>query len=560
MSRAKSRCGTVKLHKRLLKESRDYAKRCEEIKKFTEDYVNYPEQWTERGIIRIPVVVHVVFNTEEQNISDEQIRSQIEVLNQDFRATNPDTREVPEVWQDLIGDARLQFALANRDPNGNPTNGIIRVATDVTEFTQDEENVKFTATGGSDAWPSDRYLNIWVCPLANELGYATFPGAPANIDGVVIDYQAFGTTGTANPPYNLGRTATHEIGHWLNLFHIWGDDDGRCDGTDEVEDTPNQAGPNFGCPEFPHITCDNGPNGDMFVNYMDYVDDGCMHMFTRGQIARMKATLEGPRSSFLVYEERTDLSLELVDGPSFAEVNREETVNIRVRNTGTADATGVVLEIVLPENIQFVRSSVDADFINNTLTLQIGSLAGEEQTNVSITLLPVSTQLTCLTATVNSRETDQNTDNNSIDFCLLVTEVARITASTVVSSAAINGRVSKTVETDAPITSAQIVDIRTETKKVSSPNRSGMIRVEVETKITGNYLLSNGRRNKFSMKSTDEVSLEAPSGTTVSSANLSSDISFDQHKKGKSVITVTFRNIVEASRNTIVTVPVIDSE
>ena len=139
---------------------------------------------------------------------------------------------------------------------------------------------------------------MWVCQLAGGLlGCAQFPGGPAETDGVVILYTGFGTTGTAAPPFDRGRTATHEIGHWLNLFHIWGDDGTGCNGTDEVGDTPNAAGPNFGCPAFPHVTCSNGPDGDMFMNYMDYTDDTCMFMFTAGQVTRMQAALDGPRSS-----------------------------------------------------------------------------------------------------------------------------------------------------------------------------------------------------------------------------------------------------------------------
>jgi hypothetical protein len=113
----------------------------------------------------------------------------------------------------------------------------------------------------------------------------------------VILHAAFGTTGTAAAPFGLGRTTTHEVGHWLNLRHIWGDTMG-CGGGDRVADTPNAAGPNFGKPTFPHVTCNNGPNGDMFVNYMDYVDDAAMFMFTAGQAGRMNATLAGPRKSF----------------------------------------------------------------------------------------------------------------------------------------------------------------------------------------------------------------------------------------------------------------------
>jgi hypothetical protein len=120
---------------------------------------------------------------------------------------------------------------------------------------------------------------------------------PAEGDGVVITTTAFGTTGTAASPFHLGRTLTHEIGHWLNLFHIWGDDDGECTGSDQVDDTPNQGDANVQCPAFPQLSCKNGPNGSMFMNYMDYSDDACMFMFTAGQVTRMEATLAVARLS-----------------------------------------------------------------------------------------------------------------------------------------------------------------------------------------------------------------------------------------------------------------------
>jgi hypothetical protein len=146
-----------------------------------------------------------------------------------------------------------------------------------------------------NAWPADRYLNIWVCTLANGiLGYAQFPGGPKKTDGVVILNTAFGTVGTAGAPFNRGRTTTHEVGHWLNLRHIWADTE-DCSGTDFVADTPNAAGPNYGKPKFPHVTCNNGPNGDMFMNYMDYVDDDAMFMFTTQQVVRMQTAMSGPR-------------------------------------------------------------------------------------------------------------------------------------------------------------------------------------------------------------------------------------------------------------------------
>lgn len=254
------------------------------------------------GITRILVVVHVVWNTPFENISDAQIQSQIEVLNQDYRMTNVDIGQVPAIWQSIVADSRIEFFFATTDPEGNPTNGITRTQTQATSFDIDGNPIKSAATDGVNPWPAEKYLNIWVAPRITSpqgdlLGYAQFPGGPAETDGVVILHSAFGTSGTAAAPYNKGRTATHEIGHWLNLFHIWGDDGTGCNGSDEVDDTPNAAGPNFGNPTFPSVTCGNVPNGDMFMNYMDYTDDVCMCMFTAEQVLRMQATLDGPRTS-----------------------------------------------------------------------------------------------------------------------------------------------------------------------------------------------------------------------------------------------------------------------
>jgi hypothetical protein len=248
-------------------------------------------------VTRIPIVVHVVWNTPEQNISDAQIRSQIDILNHDFRKTNADVKQVPPGWSSVAADARVEFVLASTGPDGQASSGITRTRTTIQEFTVESNAVKSAAKGGAAPWPTDKYLNIWVCQLEGGLlGYAEFPGAPAEIDGVVIVHSAFGTIGTATAPFNAGRTATHEIGHWLGLFHIWGDDGTGCGGTDEVDDTPNQAGPNFGAPTFPSVSCNNGPLGDMFVNFMDYTDDAAMHMFTEGQVLRMHASLDAPRS------------------------------------------------------------------------------------------------------------------------------------------------------------------------------------------------------------------------------------------------------------------------
>jgi hypothetical protein len=252
-----------------------------------------------REVVQIPVVFHVVAGNDEQDVSGEQIESQLEALNRDFRKANDDISKVPEVWQERAADAMIEFHLATEDPGGSSCSGILRVQTDVETFSSDD-GVKSADRGGSDPWPSDRYLNFWVCALSEGLlGYAQFPGGPPETDGVVITHTGFGSTGTAQAPFDLGRTSTHEVGHWLNLFHIWGDDGTGCSGDDFVADTPNQGGPNSGAPNFPKLSCANGPEGDMFMNYMDYVDDRAMVMFTAGQVARMDASLEGARRSFM---------------------------------------------------------------------------------------------------------------------------------------------------------------------------------------------------------------------------------------------------------------------
>ena len=253
---------------------------------------------------KIAVVVHVVHASASENISVAQVKSQITALNKDYRAKNADRSKTPAPWKGLVADAHIQFRLATKDPNGKPTKGITRTKTTRSSFVADDDSVKSPVTGGVAPWPTDEYLNIWVCGSLKDargnalLGYAQFPGGPAATDGVVIWHGAFGTKGTAQAPFNLGRTATHEIGHFLNLRHIWGDAP-NCAGDDLVADTPPAEDANFNKPTFPHVSCSNGPNGDMFVNYMDYVDDDTMFMFTAGQVARMHAVLNGVRSTLV---------------------------------------------------------------------------------------------------------------------------------------------------------------------------------------------------------------------------------------------------------------------
>jgi len=305
--RTRELCGTMEVHRRLLTESVTYRERRALIENRAMAYESRARSVARTGLVTIPVVVHVVHNPADpsQNIGEEQIHSQIEVLNQDFRAGNTDASKVPAVWKDRVADCNIEFRLASQDPNGSPTDGITRTGSTKRSFSTDLDDVKSGATGGADPWPSDDYLNVWVCGDLRDsigrsiLGYAQFPGGPPSTDGVVIAYWCFGVGGTAQAPFDLGRTATHEIGHWLDLRHIWGDDRGSCGGDDLVSDTPNQGDATFGKPTFPQFSCNNGPDGNMFMNYMDYTDDDSMFMFTSGQSRRMDACLEGDRASFL---------------------------------------------------------------------------------------------------------------------------------------------------------------------------------------------------------------------------------------------------------------------
>ncbi|WP_170170224.1 GEVED domain-containing protein [Hymenobacter perfusus] len=262
------------------------AQRLAAIENQTNSFVDNPLALRTSAVVTIPVVVHVLYNTTAQNVSDAQIQSQIAVLNEDFNKLNADVSKTPSAFAGLAANVGIQFVLAKQTPTGAATTGIERKSTTRTSWGTDDA-MKKVSTGGLDAWNSAKYLNLWVCNLSGGvLGYAQFPGGAAATDGVVILSSGFGRNGSAAAPFNLGRTATHEVGHWLNLRHIWGD--ASC-GNDLVSDTPTQQTSNGGCPSFPKVTCSNGPNGDMFMNYMDYTDDACMYMFSNGQSSRMNA-------------------------------------------------------------------------------------------------------------------------------------------------------------------------------------------------------------------------------------------------------------------------------
>ena len=230
------------------------------------------------GIAVIKVYFHVVVTPSDQSsITNAVLQEQITALNADFRKTHGNT---PARWSSVAADTYIEFTWDTSDINRVNTTG---------DFDADN-SMKFSSMGGSDAYQPTKYLNIWICPVANNvLGYAQFPGGPASTDGVVVVPSSLKNSPTSQSPYNLGRTLTHEVGHWLNLIHIWGD--GDCNVDDLLADTPTASGPSSGCPSVTKDTCTSDSNPDMWENYMDYTYDACMNMFTQGQADRMLACL-----------------------------------------------------------------------------------------------------------------------------------------------------------------------------------------------------------------------------------------------------------------------------
>lgn len=255
-------------------------------------------------IIRIPVVVHVIYYNDETNITTEKIESQIQVLNEDFRKLNADYTQIPDEFLPLVADVRIEFELATIDPRGSVTDGITRTYSDEIDGwsgrnfegdkTVEELSLFFTEAGGQDAWPTDQYLNIWVAEMGKRsgeiglAGYAMPVGSDSRIDGVVVETRVFGLHEPLVPYHSKGRTTTHEIGHWLNLNHIYGRS-GKCDEDDGVNDTPIALNPSDGFPSYPRTSCGSV---DITMNFMDNQDDRAMYMFTNGQRERMRAVFK----------------------------------------------------------------------------------------------------------------------------------------------------------------------------------------------------------------------------------------------------------------------------
>ena len=422
------RCYSTEYEKSLQKKNNRRAK-TDGFENWISDKINRKKFFNNRisAIKTIPVVVHVINKGEAvgigTNISDAQVISQITTLNNDYRKktgtkgynTNP-----------VGADANIEFALAVRDPNGNPTNGIDRISFNVNSWTDTQIEAVLKP---STIWDPTKYLNIWVTPdvitdIGEVLGYAQFPEAStldglnyppftANTDGVVIGHQFFGNLdyddGSFNldPKYGYGRTTTHEIGHWLGLRHIWGDD--TC-GTDYVADTPVHKTENYGCFTHPKPnTCTPATADEMFENYMDYTNDDCMNIFTINQVDRFNAVLaNSPRRKELLTSNAltpvtlypNDAELQFSDASSLGKISTcERTTNVRLINRGTSNLTTAIISI--------------NDAGTNYNQSWSGNLAPNKETLVPITLLgtSLSNNVTIGVSSVNGDVDARNTNN-----------------------------------------------------------------------------------------------------------------------------------------------------
>tara|TARA_B100000963_G_scaffold176268_4_gene153345 strand:- start:12375 stop:13697 length:1323 start_codon:yes stop_codon:yes gene_type:complete len=274
-----------------------------EIEKDIQRYLKAPRVKSD-GTYVIPIVVHVVYNDWRENLHDSIIYQQLKVLNDRFNLRNADTVLLTDTLQNWKGNFKISFELAHLDPEGYPTTGITRTHTNVGEFSYYSNNVKKSSQGKA-GWPNNRYLNIWICDLYDGLmGYAQFPGGEDWSDGVVVDWQSVGDrvyswTYPMFHSWAKGHVLVHEIGHWLNLHHPWGDW-GPC-GDDYIPETGLQDGPIYPsaqCPDTLFSQCDT-PERVFVKHYMDYVGADCMCTFTKNQVARGIASLENSRVELL---------------------------------------------------------------------------------------------------------------------------------------------------------------------------------------------------------------------------------------------------------------------
>lgn len=395
---------------------------------------------------QIPIVVHIIHNGEPvgigTNISDEQVLSQINVLNNDFKRLNADANQTPSVFLPVAGSMDIQFVLARQDPNGVPTSGIVRKKGYKTSYVESDD-VQLKA---QSYWPSENYFNIWVCNLSSLLGYAQFPVSDlegleeyqseiATTDGVVISYDAFGSSDDGNfnllSGFNKGRTLTHETGHFFGLRHIWGDNSSCSSTTDYVEDTPKQNDDTSGCPSHPQTSCSATK---MFQNFMDYTHDPCMNIFTQGQMARMQIVIENSirRASLLNSLGLVsptggihDVALRSILSPEPVSCATSTTLKIRFQNLGDTDlsylqvsrsvdnGSAIISDHILSPVAPFSYGEISIPLTvaagEHTLTIGVGSPNGEVDSNAADNELSSRFAISSFSEEMPTRERFENT-------------------------------------------------------------------------------------------------------------------------------------------------------
>ncbi|MCC6290360.1 MAG: T9SS type A sorting domain-containing protein [Chitinophagaceae bacterium] len=363
----------------------------------------------------IPVVFHIVLS-DPSAITDAQIQAQLDKLNNAFSGTDADSASIPAWFKSLFAKSKIRFCLAQRTPDGAPSTGITRTTTSSSaSFTYDDK-VKYAGSGGNDSWDTNNYFNVWVCRLNdNLLGYSTFPGDGVDdAQGVVIDYRTL--PGGSYTNYNTGKTLCHETGHYFNLYHIWGDDDGACTGTDYVDDTPNQANSSTGCSSgIKTDRCTSGGNGIMYQNYMDYSYDGCLIMFTTEQVERMESALLTYRSSLLNSQGCTPVTLYDNDAallglyePAQRLCASSYSPLISIRNKGSETLTALNISVILNSEVK--------DVYNWT-----GNLASWDTTSIRLPQYAIEQGNYTLSIKLSlpNGKADEDTTNNALSKTIL---------------------------------------------------------------------------------------------------------------------------------------------
>lgn len=409
-----NKCGTPKLLEQKLQQNKILRERFEQKKIEFNRMVSSRilENARLAGTVYIPVIFHIVMNNPNL-VTDVQVQAQLDTLNKGFFGVNGDSTRIPSYFKSLFGKSNIQFCLAQRTPDGDATEGIERIVTSATAFDLDDK-VKHSYSGGVEGWNSAKYFNVWICAMSDGLlGYATVPGdgSSSNEEGIVIDYRTL--PGGSFSSFSAGKTATHETGHYFNLFHIWGDDGGGCSADDFVNDTPKQADASRG--GFSGLKFDNctpSGNGIMYQNYMDYTDDSCLVMFTTQQVERMEAALSLYRPGLLssngcqpVIVNDYDVQLRSVNQPAQRICTSLITPQVTIKNKGAQNLTSLQVSVKVDDGpvstyqwtgsvSSFNLTTINLDNLNitpgnHTLTVYVSdpnSNTDEDQSNDTLQL------------------------------------------------------------------------------------------------------------------------------------------------------------------------------